>query len=163
MISGKVWKYGQNVNTDAIYPAKYLVHFEPEEVVRHVMEGLDPEFIAKAKPGDIIVAGDNFGCGSAREQAAMAIKLAQIGAVVADSFNRTFYRNAINNALPVIALKGISKEIAEGDEIEIDMETGKIIDHTIGKQWSAVPTPGFILDILNMGGAIAYYRGKIGH
>lgn len=162
MIRGRVWKYGKNIDTDAIYPAKYLVYFDPEEVAKHVMEDIDPNFINKVKPGDIVLAEDNFGCGSAREQAAMALKYAQIGAVVADSFNRTFYRNAINNALPVLALKGISKLINEGDDVEIDLEKGMIVNHTKGKQWTTAPMPKLALDIIAKGGAIQYYREKNG-
>lgn len=162
MIRGRVWKYGKNIDTDAIYPAKYLVYFDPKEVAKHVMEDIDPNFINKVKPGDIVLAEDNFGCGSAREQAAMALKYAQIGAVVADSFNRTFYRNAINNALPVLALKGISKLINEGDDVEIDLEKGMIVNHTKGKQWTTAPMPKLALDIIAKGGAIQYYREKNG-
>jgi 3-isopropylmalate/(R)-2-methylmalate dehydratase small subunit len=160
MIRGKVWKYGKNIDTDAIYPAKYLVYFDQEEVAKHAMEDIDPDFMNKVRPGDIILAEDNFGCGSAREQAAMALKYAKIGAVVADSFNRTFYRNAINNALPVLALKGISKLIDEGDDVEIDLKKGMIFNHTSGKQWTTLPMPKLALDIIAKGGAIAYYRGK---
>ncbi len=157
---GKAWKYGKNVDTDAIYPAKYLVYFEPEEVAKHVMEGLDPGFAQRIRPGDIVIAESNFGTGSAREQAATALKFAKVGAVVADSFNRTFYRNAINNALPVIALEGISKEIKDGDDVEVDVAKGLIINHTTGKRWSAPPMPQLLLDIMSSGGAVAYYRAK---
>lgn len=160
MIRGRVWKYGRNVDTDGIYPARYLVYFEPAEVAKHAMEDIDPEFINKVAPGDIIVAEDNFGTGSAREQAAMALKYAKIGAVVADSFNRTFYRNAVNNALPVLALSGISQQVREGDDVEIDLEKGLIIDHTTGLRWLTKPTPPLLLDIIASGGAIPYYRDK---
>lgn len=161
MVKGKVWKYGKNVDTDVIYPGKYLVHFEPGEVAKHAMEGIDPDFSSKVKPGEIIVAGDNFGCGSAREQAAMTLKYSGIGAIVADSFNRTFYRNAINNGLPVIALKGISDEINEGDELEIDFETGTIVNLTRNKKYTAEPLPKFVMEIIEVGGAIPYYKAKI--
>lgn len=160
MIRGKIWKYGKNVDTDAIYPARYLVHFDPEEVAKHTMEDVDPDFMKKVKPGDIVLAEDNFGCGSAREQAAMALKYAQIGAILADSFNRTFYRNAINNGLPIMSLKGVSQLINEGDDVELDLEKGTIINHTTSQQWTTAPMPQFALDILNIGGAIAYYRNK---
>jgi 3-isopropylmalate/(R)-2-methylmalate dehydratase small subunit len=158
VIRGRAWKYGKNIDTDGIYPAKYLVYFAPEEVAKHAMEDVDPGFLKKIKPGDIIIAESNFGAGSAREQAAMALKFAQIGAVVADSFNRCFYRNAVNNALPVVPLKGISKLINEGDDVEIDLEKGLIIDHTSVRQWSAAPMPGLLLDIIAAGGAVPYYR-----
>lgn len=158
---GRAWKYGKNIDTDAIYPAKYLVYFEPEEVAKHAMEGLDPAFSKKIRPGDIIVAESNFGTGSAREQAAMTLKFANLGAVVADSFNRTFYRNAVNNALPVLALEGISQQVSDGDEIEVDVAKGVIINHTTGKRWQTTPMPQLLLDIMNSGGAVAYYRNKI--
>lgn len=160
MIRGRVWKYGRNVDTDAIYPARYLVYFDPAEVAKHAMEDIDREFMKKIKPGDIIVAGANFGTGSAREQAAMALKFAQIGAVVADSLNRTFYRNAVNNALPVLAIPGISTQIQEGDDVEIDLEQGLIVDHTTTKQWHAAPMPTLLLEIVAAGGAVPYYRAK---
>lgn len=158
MIRGRAWKYGKNVDTDAIYPARYLVYFEPSEVAKHAMEDIDPDFLKKAKPGDILVAETNFGTGSAREQAAMTLKFAGIGAVVADSFNRCFYRNAINNALPVLALRGISEQIEDGDDVEVDLERGLIIDHTSGKEFQAAPMPELLQKILAANGAIAYYR-----
>lgn len=158
MIRGRVWKYGKNIDTDAIYPARFLVYFEPAEVAKHAMEDVDPGFLDKAKPGDILVAETNFGTGSAREQAAMTLKFAGIGAVLADSFNRCFYRNAINNALPVLAMRGISQQIDEGDDIEIDLEHGRIIDHTSGKEFLASPMPELLQKILAAHGAIAYYR-----
>lgn len=160
MIRGRVWKYGRNVDTDGIYPARYLVYFAPEEVAKHAMEDIDPDFSNKIAPGDIIVAEGNFGTGSAREQAAMALKFAKIGAVVADSFNRTFYRNAVNNALPVLALAGIAAQVNEGDDLEIDVEQGLIIDHTTGQRWSTDPMSPLLRDIIAYGGAIPYYRGK---
>lgn len=159
---GKVWKYGKNIDTDAIYPAKYLVYFEPEEVAKHAMEGLDPDFMKKIRPGDIIVAEGNFGTGSAREQAASTLKFAKIGAVVADSFSRTFYRNAVNNALPVLALDGISKQVEEGDDLEIDLARGLIVNHTSGRKWSTAPMPQLLLDIIAQGGAVPYYRARGG-
>jgi len=157
MIRGKVRKFHENVDTDAIYPARYLVYFEPEEVVKHVMEDLDPDFARRIKPGDVIVAGENFGCGSAREQAAMTLKYAQIGAVVANSICRTFYRNAINNALPVLALPGISEQFSEGDDLGYNFENGLLINYTTGREWRTEPLTGLILDIFKVGGAIAYY------
>lgn len=158
MIRGRAWKYGKNIDTDAIYPARFLVYFEPAEVAKHAMEDVDPGFLTKAKPGDILVAETNFGTGSAREQAAMTLKFAGIGAVLADSFNRCFYRNAINNALPVLALRGISQQIAEGDDIEVDLERGRIFNHTSDKEFLAAPMPELLRMILSANGAIAYYR-----
>jgi 3-isopropylmalate dehydratase small subunit len=157
MIRGNALKYGENIDTDVIYPAKYLVHFERDEVAKHAMEGIDPAFASKVKKGDIIVAGRNFGTGSAREQAAMTLKYAGLGAIVADSFNRTFYRNAINNGLPVLAFDGISGYIDEGDVVEVDLKTGVIVNATSGKSFTAEASPEFILKILELGGAIPYY------
>ncbi|MGA3011902.1 MAG: 3-isopropylmalate dehydratase small subunit [Terracidiphilus sp.] len=158
MIRGRAWKYGKNIDTDAIYPARYLVYFEPAEVAKHAMEDVDPDFLNKAKPGDILVAETNFGTGSAREQAAMTLKFAGIGAVLADSFNRCFYRNAINNALPVLASRGISEQIDEGDDIEIDLEHGRIFNYTSGRGFQATPMPELLQRIISANGAIAYYR-----
>lgn len=158
MIKAKVWKYGKNIDTEEIYPARYLVHFDPEEVAKHAMEDVDPEFSKRVKPGDIIVAGHNFGCGSAREQAAMTLKYAKVGAIIADSISRAFYRNCVNNGLPVLAMEGISEKINEGDELEVDLEQGIIINHTTGMHWQTTPAPKLILDIISMGGAIAYYK-----
>lgn len=156
---GKVWKYGKNIDTDVIYPSKYLVHFEPEEVAKHAMEGLDPDFKNKVKPGDILVAETNFGCGSAREQAAMALKYAGLGAIVAESFSRAFYRNAINNGLPILEVKGISEAVKEGDTIEVDFAAGevKLAD---GRVLKTAPLPEFILDIIKAGGMVPYYNSR---
>lgn len=163
MIKGKAWKYAENIDTEVIYPARYLVYFEPQEVAKHAMEDIDPNFSSKINAGDIIVAGDNFGCGSAREQAAMTLKYAKVGAVIADSIARAFYRNAINNGLPAISLKGISKEISEGDELEVDLERGIIRDLTKNKEWRVDPIQGIVSEILKEGGAIPYYRKKLSH
>ncbi len=161
MIRGRAWKYGKNVDTDAIYPARFLVYFEPAEVAKHAMEDIDPDFLKKAKPGDILVAEVNFGTGSAREQAAMTLKFAGIGAIIADSFNRCFYRNAINNALPVLAMRGISEQIGDGDDLEVDLERGLIIDHTSGKEFHSSPMPELLQEIIAANGAIAYYRARL--
>jgi 3-isopropylmalate/(R)-2-methylmalate dehydratase small subunit len=161
MIKGKVWKYGDNVNTDVMYPAKYLVHFDKEEVSKHAMEGIDPEFSKKVSPGDLIVAGNNFGSGSAREQAAMTLKYAGIGAILADTFNRTFYRNAINIGLPVISYEGISKLVAEGDTLEVELDKGIISNITKGEKYETEPTPPFLLEIIELGGAIPYYKQRL--
>ncbi|HYF82432.1 MAG TPA: 3-isopropylmalate dehydratase small subunit [Clostridia bacterium] len=161
MIRAKVWKYGKNIDTEEIYPARYLVHFDPKEVAKHAMEDIDPQFSQRVKPGDIIVAGDNFGCGSAREQAAMTLKYAEVGAIIADSISRAFYRNCVNNGLPVLAMEGISEKVNEGDELEVDLEQGIIVNHTTGTQWKTKPAPKLILDIISMGGAIAYYKKNL--
>ena len=160
-IQGKVWKYGDNIDTDVIYPSKHLVHFEPEEVAKHAMEGIDEEFYSKISKGDLVVAGRNFGCGSAREQAATALKYAGIGTVLAESFNRAFFRNAINNALPAMEVPGISQSINEGDQLEVDLVNGKVINHTQNKELKGNALSDFIMDIINAGGAINYYRKKV--
>jgi 3-isopropylmalate/(R)-2-methylmalate dehydratase small subunit len=160
-IRGKAWKYGDEINTDVIYPGKYLVSFEPVEAGKHAMEGIDPDFQKKISSGDLMVVGRNFGSGSAREQAAVALKSAGIGAVVADSFARTFYRNAINIGLPAVEMNGISESIDEGDELELDMDSGLIKNLSKGKEYSFPPQPAFFLEMLKMGGAIPYYRSKI--
>jgi len=126
-IKGRVWKYGDDVNTDVIFPGKYTYTVsDPNEMARHALEDLDPSFAKEAKPGDVIVAGKNFGCGSSREQAATCLKALGIGAVIAKSFARIFYRNAINQGLPVVQCSAIYDLIDKGEEIEIDLDEGKI-------------------------------------
>jgi len=159
--AGRVFKFGKNIDTDSIFPGKYLVEFDPEKLAEHAMEGIDPSFHEKITRGDVIVAGPNFGCGSAREQAATTLKLAGVSAIVADSFARAFYRNAINNALPVIAIAGISNEVSEGDLMEVDIEHGIVSDITKKLTWKTKPAPRFVMEIINSGGAISYYREKI--
>ncbi len=160
IIQGKAWTYGDNVDTDVIYPSRYLVSFEKSQVAQHVMEGIDPEFVRKVKPGDLIVAGSNFGCGSAREQAATALSWAGISAVLAVSFSRTFFRNAINIGLPVLAMGESAREIRAGDDIRIDLRAGRVEDLTLGKSWTSEPLADFIMNILEKGGAIPYYKAK---
>jgi 3-isopropylmalate/(R)-2-methylmalate dehydratase small subunit len=160
-IRGKVWKYGDEIDTDGIYPGKYLVSFDPGEAAQHAMEGIEPDFHDKISKGDILVVGNNFGSGSAREQAALALKYAGVGAVIAESFARTFYRNAINIGLPVIEMKGIHGLIAEKDEVEVDLDGGKIRNLTQGKEYRFPPIDAFIMELLKMGGAIPYYKSRI--
>ena len=157
-VQGRVWKFGDSVDTDVIYPSRYLVTFDPAEVATHVMEGIDPQFVKRLAQGDLIVAGENFGCGSAREQAAMALKYAGVGAILADSFSRTFFRNAINLALPVLPLKGISRAVEAGQHLEADLRSGRIHNRTTGQTLQAQPLPEFILQMLEKGGAIPYYK-----
>ncbi len=159
-IKGKVWKYGDDIDTDVIYPGKYLVSFDPAEAAKHAMEGLEPDFYKKIAKGDILVVGKHFGGGSAREQAAVALRSAGISAVVAESFARAFYRNAINVCLPVIELKGIQGLADEGDEMEIDLEGGLIRNITKNAEHRFPALPSFLLDILKAGGAVAYYKQK---
>ncbi len=156
MIRGMVWKFGDDVDTDVIIPAKYLRSVDQSVWPKHVLEGIDPAFSSKVKPGDIIVAGKNFGCGSSREQAALAIKWAGIAAVVAESFARIFFRNAINNGLPLIEAKGISGMVEEGEMIEIDLDRG--IVKTPRGDVKSVPLPPFLQEILMSGGLVEYYK-----
>jgi len=159
-MNGKTWKYGDDIDTDVIYPGKYLVSFDPEEAAQHAMEGLESGFSKKISPGDILVVGSNFGNGSAREQAAVALRSAGISAVVAESFSRSFYRNAINVCLPVVELKGIHNSTDEGDEVEIDLEHGLLRNLTKKTESRFSPPPPFIMEILKIGGAVAYYKQK---
>ena len=160
-LRGRVWKYGDDIDTDVIYPGKYLVSFDPEEAAAHAMEGVEKGFRGKIAKGDVLVVGKNFGCGSAREQAALALKYAGIGAVVAESFARTFYRNAINIGLPAVEAKGMGKEFREGDEVEIDLDGGLIRNLSAGNDFRLAPQDPFIMEILKAGGAIPFYRARI--
>lgn len=161
IIKGKVWKFGDNINTDIIYPGKYLSITDPLETARHCFELVYPEFKKEARPGDIIVAGKFFGCGSSREQAALCIKYFGIAAIVAESFARIYYRNAINLGLPIVIGQGVSKKINQGDVLEIDFGKGIIKDEQNGQIIKADPLPAFILEILESGGLIPHLRKKI--
>lgn len=159
-IRGKIWKFGNDVDTDVIIPARYLNTSDPDELARHCMEDADPEFIRKIRPGDIILAGKNFGCGSSREHAPIAIKGARVGLVVAESFARIFYRNAFNIGLPILESAPAAAEIQEGDEVEVDIETGVIIDHTTRKRYPAKAIAPFMRELLAAGGLVPYVRGR---
>jgi len=159
LIRGRVWKFGNDIDTDVIIPAKYLRSVDQSVWPKHVLEGVDPEFSSKVKPGDIIVAGKNFGCGSSREQAALAIKWAGVAAVVAETFARIFFRNAINNGLPLIEAKGISGMVEEGDVIEIDLDSGLV--KTPRGEVKSAPLPPFLQDILRSGGLVEYYKAHV--
>ncbi|BDZ67159.1 3-isopropylmalate dehydratase [Methanobacterium ferruginis] len=161
MIKGKVWKFGDDVDTDIILPGRYLVLTEEEELAACVMEGHDPDFSKKVKEGDIMVAGKNFGCGSSREHAPIAIKAAGISAVVAESFARIFYRNSTNIGLLLIESKGISKNVEEGDEIEINMDKAVLKDLTNSKEFEIKPLPEFMMGIMNEGGLISYLKNHL--
>jgi len=160
LISGKAVKFGSNVNTDVIIPSKYLVLMDPDELAKHAMEGLDPTFPERVKGGAIIVAGKNFGCGSSREQAPIALKYARVKCVLAESFARIFYRNSINVGLPVLECKEISGKINEGDELTVDLENGVIQDQTQRLTLKATPLPAFLLEIINEGGLIEHLRKR---
>ena len=160
LIKGKVIKYGDDINTDVIYPGRYLEITEPEEMAKHAMEDLDSDFLNKVKEASIIVAGKNFGCGSSREQAATCLKYAGIDAIIAKSFARIFFRNAINQGLLVIECKE-ADQIDDGDTLEIDVEKGIIKDITNGKEIEFKALPPFLMEIIKAGGLIPYVRGKI--
>ena len=155
-IKGKVWKFGENIDTDVIIPARYLNTSDPEELAKHCMEDADPDFSRKIKPGDIIVAGKNFGCGSSREHAPIALKAAGIGCVIAPSFARIFYRNAFNMVLPIFECDGISGGIRAGDVVEVNADTGEIRDLTTGDVFSAQPIPPFMQELISDGGLIPH-------
>ncbi len=159
-MKGKVWKFKNNIDTDLIIPARYLNTFDPAELAKHVMEDADASFAGKVKKGDIIVAGDNFGCGSSREHAPIAIKAAGVSAVIANSFARIFFRNSINVGLPILEIKDTSK-INEGDELDIDLEKGQIKDLTTGQTFNAEPFPPFMKKIIEKGGLINYVRSGL--
>jgi 3-isopropylmalate/(R)-2-methylmalate dehydratase small subunit len=161
-MKGKVWKFGDDVDTDIIIPGRYLVLRDEKELAACVMEGCDPDFSKKVSEGDIIVAGKNFGCGSSREHAPIAIKGAGVAAVVAESFARIFYRNSINIGLPLIEAKEVSKHVSEGDIINIDVDEGILKDLDTGEEFEIKPLPEFMLGIMNEGGLINYLKNHIG-
>ena len=160
-VTGNALKFGDNIDTDVILPGKYLVLIDPHDLAKHAMEGLDAEFPAKAKKGVVVVGGKNFGCGSSREQAPLALKYSGVKCVLAESFARIFFRNAINIGLPAIECKGISAAVDNGDEVTVDFEPGTIQDVTKGKSYQVAKLPPFILEILADGGLIAYLRREM--
>jgi 3-isopropylmalate/(R)-2-methylmalate dehydratase small subunit len=157
VIRGRVWKFGDNIDTDVIIPARYLNTSDPAELAKHVMEDIDPEFRNKMTPGDIIVAGENFGSGSSREHAPIALKAAGVGAVIAKSFARIFYRNSFNMGLPIFQLPEADR-ISEGDQVEIDMERGVIKNLTKGEEYHFTPIPPFMQHLIEAGGLINYAK-----
>jgi 3-isopropylmalate/(R)-2-methylmalate dehydratase small subunit len=157
---GRVFRFGDNVDTDAIIPARYLVTTDPAELGKHCMEAADPAFVQKVNPGDLIVAGANFGCGSSREHAPVAIKASGIACVIAKSFARIFLRNAINTGLAVLECPEASKALKEGDQAEVDLASGEIRTKS-GKTYKARPFPGFIREIMNAGGLMLYVGRRL--
>jgi 3-isopropylmalate/(R)-2-methylmalate dehydratase small subunit len=153
-VKGFAHRYGNNVDTDVIIPARYLNTSSHAELARHCMEDIDPEFSAKVKEGDLIVAGENFGCGSSREHAPIAIKASGVSCVIAKSFARIFYRNAINIGLPIMECPDAADAISDGDLISVDFDAGTIHNETKGATYQAAPFPPFILDIIRAGGLI---------
>jgi len=164
-MKGKAYKFGDNIDTDLIIPARYLNTSDPDELAKHCMEDADPNWIKKVKKGDFIVAGENFGCGSSREHAPISIKAAGVSAIIAKSFARIFYRNAINIGLPILESSQAAEEIKESDEIEVDLAQGIIKDLTSGKSYKAQPFPEFMQKIIEAGGLIKYLKqiGRIKH
>ncbi|MBF0566135.1 MAG: 3-isopropylmalate dehydratase small subunit [Nitrospirae bacterium] len=160
-LKGKVWKFGRDVDTDAIIPARYLNTSDPAELARHVMEDADKDFPGKVRAGDLIVADANFGCGSSREHAPIALKAAGLQAVVAKSFARIFYRNAFNIGLPIFESPESADDIKNGDVIEIDTRTGLIKNTTTGKEYQAKPIPPFMEELINSGGLIGWTKKKL--
>lgn len=161
-LQGKVWSFGHDVDTDLIIPARYLNTSDPQELAAHCMEDADPTFASKVKPGDIIVAGKNFGCGSSREHAPIAIKTAGVACVIGATFARIFYRNAINIGLPIMECPEASADIKEGDQLDVDLDSGTIRNITSGKIYSAKPFPPFMRELIAAGGLIPYVRKQAG-
>lgn len=162
LIEGNTWKYGDHVDTDAIIPARYLNVSTPEELARHCMEDVDPHFAANVQPGDVIVAGENFGCGSSREHAPLAIKGAGVSCVVAKSFARIFYRNAINVGLPILECSEAVEETESGDRLTVNLRSGTITNERTGQTYRTAPFPEFIMGIIEAGGLIPYTAGRLG-
>lgn len=161
LIKGKVWTFGDDVNTDVIYPGKYLAIFEPEEMAKHCFESVYPHFRSEVERGDIIVAGKYFGCGSSREQAATCLKYAGVGCVIAESFARIYYRNAINRGLPIVICPGIKDKVEEGHVLEVDLENGRIRNLSSNEVVEFDPLPAYIVNILGNGGLIPYLKKKL--
>lgn len=162
MIKGIIWKFGDNIDTDVIIPAKYLTTADPKELAKHVMEGINPDFAKKVSEGDIIVAGENFGCGSSREHAPIAIKGAGVSCVIAKSFARIFYRNAINIGLPILEAPEAVEALNEGEHVEVNLEAGNIKHVETENAYRATVFPEFMQEIIKAGGLINYVKRKLG-
>ena len=158
---GKAFRYGRDIDTDVIIPARYLNTSDPQELAKHCMEDLDATFVERVQPGDIIVADENFGCGSSREHAPISIKAAGVDAVLAKSFARIFYRNAINTGLAIMECPEAVDAIKDGDTVKVDTETGTIVDETTGQEFQAQPFPEFIADIIQKGGLVNRWKEKL--
>ena len=161
MVSGKVFKYGDTVDTDVISPARYLNAPSPEELAKHCMEDIDASFATTVKPGDIMVGGANFGCGSSREHAPISIRACGVRCVIAASFARIFYRNAINIGFPILECPEAAAAINNGDTVSVDFATGKIIDETTGETFQAVALPPFIEKIVEHNGLLPYLKARM--
>ena len=161
MVSGKVFKYGDNVDTDVIIPARYLNAPSPEELANHCMEDIDASFATTVKPGDIMVGGANFGCGSSREHAPISIRACGVRCVIAASFARIFYRNSINIGFPILECPEAAAAIGNGDTVSVDFATGKIVDETTGETFQAVALPPFIEKIVEHNGLLPYLKARM--
>jgi 3-isopropylmalate/(R)-2-methylmalate dehydratase small subunit len=159
-VSGKIIKFGDNIDTDVILPGPYLVHTDPYELAKHAMAGLDLQFPEKASKGIIVVGAKNFGCGSSREQAPIALKFSGVKCVLAESFARIFYRNAITIGLPVLVCAGISEKVNDGDVLEVDLKSGTVTNKTNGVVMQATKLPEFIMEILDDGGLISHLKRR---
>jgi 3-isopropylmalate/(R)-2-methylmalate dehydratase small subunit len=161
--TGTAHRYGRDVDTDVIIPARYLNTSDPAELAKHCMEDLDAGFVEKVEPGDILVAEENFGCGSSREHAPISIKAAGVSVIIAKSFARIFYRNAINTGLPIMESPEAVDGISDGDKISVDADAGTILNETTGKSYQAQPFPPFVKDIIEAGGLVQSVRSKTSH
>ncbi len=157
--TGTVHKYGDDVNTDVIIPARYLNTASHQELAAHCMEDIDKDYVKNVKPGDVVVAGKNFGCGSSREHAPIALKASGASCVIAKTFARIFYRNSINIGFPILECQEAAEEIAAGDKVQVDFDTGVITDETTGKTYQAQPYPEFLQNIIRSGGLMESIRG----
>jgi 3-isopropylmalate/(R)-2-methylmalate dehydratase small subunit len=158
---GKAWKYGDNIDTDVIIPARYLTTSDPAVLASHALEDLDKSFASEVQPGDVVVAGENFGCGSSREHAATCLKAAGVSAVVASSFARIFFRNAINTGLPIAVSPEAVAAATHGDELEVDLEAARVRNVTNGEEYPVEPLPDFVMDIVRAGGLVGWVRGRM--
>jgi 3-isopropylmalate/(R)-2-methylmalate dehydratase small subunit len=162
IISGRAFVFGSNIDTDQIYPGRYLDLTDPEDVGKHAMEGADPDFVKQVQSGDLIVAATNFGCGSSREHAAVTLKAAGVSCVVAASFARIFYRNAINPGIPLLVCAGVHKKVKPGDRLTVDLTAGKVANETTGTILQAEPLSEYVMTILESGGIKPLIRQKYG-
>jgi 3-isopropylmalate/(R)-2-methylmalate dehydratase small subunit len=159
-IEGRIWKFGSDVDTDAIIPARYLNQSDPKELAKHVMEDERPEFLKKVRKGDILLAKKNFGCGSSREHAPLALKAVGISCIIAKSFARIFYRNGLNLGLPLLESSEASEGIKERDQVRVNLTTGEIFDLTQKRKYLAKPIPSFMQDLIKDGGLIPHLRKR---
>ena len=161
IIKGKAFIFGANIDTDQIYPGRYLELTDPKEVGKHALEGADPSFVKESKAGDIIVASTNFGCGSSREQAAITLKAVGVGAILADSFARIFYRNAINLGIPLLVCPKIHDLVKKGDTVKVDLITGEVVNESTGAKAQAQPLSDYVMKILESGGIKELIRRQV--